>query len=51
VPITFVDREYGQSKMSQKIVAEALVRTTWWGVKHRTGQLRRLASRRRRELA
>ena len=33
VPITFVEREYGQSKMSQKIVAEALVRTTWWGVR------------------
>ncbi len=50
VPITFVEREYGQSKMSQKIVAEALVRTTWWGVKHRTGQLRDLVTRRRREL-
>ena len=51
VPITFVEREYGQSKMSQKIVAEALVRTTWWGVEHRARQLRGLASRRRRELA
>ena len=50
VPITFVEREYGQSKMSQKIVAEALVRTTWWGVKHRAGQLRDLATRRRRAL-
>ena len=50
VPITFVEREYGQSKMSQKIVAEALVRTTWWGVKHRAGQLRDLVARRRREL-
>ena len=47
VPITFVEREYGQSKMSQKIVAEALVRTTWWGVKHRVGQLRELAGRAR----
>ncbi len=28
VPITFVEREYGDSKMSQKIVAEALLRTT-----------------------
>ncbi len=51
VPITFVEREYGQSKMSQKIVAEALIRTTWWGVKHRTRQLRGLANKRRRELA
>ena len=31
--------------MSQKIVAEALVRTTWWGVKHRAGQLRGLAGK------
>lgn len=50
VPITFVEREYGQSKMSQKIVAEALVRTTWWGVKHRARQLRGLADTKRREL-
>lgn len=50
VPITFVEREYGQSKMSQKIVAEALLRTTWWGVKHRAGQLRGLADRKRREI-
>ena len=45
VPITFVEREYGESKMSQKIVAEALIRTTWWGVKHRTRQLRGLADK------
>ncbi|MDN5763874.1 MAG: polyprenol monophosphomannose synthase [Microlunatus sp.] len=50
VPITFVEREYGQSKMSQRIVVEALVLTTWWGVKHRAGQLRGLVGR-RRELA
>ena len=48
VPITFVEREYGDSKMSQKIVAEALLRTTAWGVKHRAGQLRRLLTRGRR---
>jgi dolichol-phosphate mannosyltransferase len=50
VPITFVEREYGQSKMSQKIVVEALLRTTWWGVKHRAGQLRGLADKKNREL-
>ena len=50
VPITFVEREYGESKMSQKIVAEALLRTTWWGVKHRTSQLRGLAGKKQREL-
>jgi len=47
VPITFVEREYGDSKMSQKIVVEALVRTTLWGVAHRGGQLRSLLERRR----
>jgi dolichol-phosphate mannosyltransferase len=41
VPITFIEREYGDSKMSQRIVVEALLLTTWWGVQHRTGQLRR----------
>ena len=45
VPITFVEREYGDSKMSQRIVLEALVLTTAWGVAHRARQLRRLGSR------
>ncbi|MDX6287274.1 MAG: dolichol-phosphate mannosyltransferase [Frankiales bacterium] len=30
VPITFVEREYGASKMSRRIVAEALWRVTGW---------------------
>jgi dolichol-phosphate mannosyltransferase len=46
VPITFVEREYGDSKMSRKIVLEALVMTTLWGIGHRGGQLGRLAKRR-----
>jgi len=40
VPITFVEREYGDSKMSQRIVIEALLRTTAWGIAHRARQLR-----------
>lgn len=32
VPITFVERERGESKMSQRIVAEALWRVTLWGL-------------------
>jgi dolichol-phosphate mannosyltransferase len=48
VPITFVERQYGDSKMSQRIVVEALVLTTLWGIKHRAGQLRSLGSRRRK---
>jgi dolichol-phosphate mannosyltransferase len=45
VPITFVEREHGVSKMSQRIVAEALLLTTLWGIKHRAQQLRALAVR------
>jgi len=40
VPITFAERERGESKMSGAIVREALVRTTLWGVRHRAGQVR-----------
>jgi dolichol-phosphate mannosyltransferase len=46
VPITFVEREYGDSKMSQRIVIEALLRTTAWGVAHRANQLRSLGRKR-----
>jgi dolichol-phosphate mannosyltransferase len=45
VPITFVERERGDSKMSQKIVVEALIRTTLWGIAYRGQQLRGLARR------
>jgi len=37
VPITFVERERGQSKMSRSIVAEALWRVTVWGAQSRLG--------------
>jgi dolichol-phosphate mannosyltransferase len=33
VPITFVERERGESKMSRSIVLEALWRVTWWGIR------------------
>jgi dolichol-phosphate mannosyltransferase len=47
VPITFVERQRGESKMSGAIVREALLRTTAWGLRHRAGQLRsRLGGRR-----
>ncbi|GAB2467156.1 polyprenol monophosphomannose synthase [Jatrophihabitans fulvus] len=48
VPITFVERELGESKMSQDIVKEALVRVSQWGVEHRRDQLRRAVARRKR---
>ena len=38
VPITFVERERGESKMSRKIVAEALWRVTLWGLRSRRRQ-------------
>lgn len=40
VPITFVEREAGVSKMSGNIVAEALWRVTQWGVARRARQVR-----------
>jgi dolichol-phosphate mannosyltransferase len=49
VPITFVEREHGTSKMNQKIVVEALWRVARWGVRYRTAQVtdrvRRLGGR------
>jgi len=41
VPIEFVERERGASKMSHKIVAEALWRVTVWGVQTRVDRLRK----------
>lgn len=38
VPITFVERTAGESKMSGNIVAEALLKVTGWGVEKRSAQ-------------
>ncbi|WP_166350454.1 polyprenol monophosphomannose synthase [Phytoactinopolyspora limicola] len=51
VPITFSEREQGESKMGAAIVREALVRVTRWGLEYRLGQITsklRLRQRRRR---
>ncbi|MDM8083873.1 polyprenol monophosphomannose synthase [Cellulomonas cellasea] len=45
VPITFVERALGESKMSRDIVVEALTKVTVWGAQHRLGQLRSAARR------
>ncbi|MFC8132208.1 polyprenol monophosphomannose synthase [Streptomyces sp. NPDC057302] len=45
VPITFIERELGDSKMSQDIVAEALWRVTAWGVGERVGRVGRALGR------
>ena len=45
VPITFVEREIGVSKMSSDIMTESLRRITAWGIQHRAGQVRGLSRR------
>jgi dolichol-phosphate mannosyltransferase len=41
IPIEFRDRVRGTSKMSSRIIAESMVRVTWWGVRGRIGRRRR----------
>lgn len=45
VPITFVERTAGESKMSRGIVQEALWKVTVWGARHRAGQVAGLVAR------
>ena len=45
VPITFVERELGESKMDSSIVKEALWRVTQWGIEKRFSDLKRLFGR------
>ena len=40
VPIEFIERTAGESKMSGDVVKEAMIRTTELGLKHRAGQVR-----------
>ena len=47
VPITFAERERGESKMSGSIVREALWRVTQWGAAHRTARARNAVRTRR----
>jgi dolichol-phosphate mannosyltransferase len=49
VPITFVERQRGESKMSGAIVREALLRVTVWGARHRWQQLLGTARRPNRD--
>ncbi len=44
VPITFVEREFGTSKMSGSIVTEALWRVTVWGIQDRLRRIHRPTS-------
>ena len=45
VPITFLDRAYGTSKMSVTIMVESLTLVTAWGVKERVRRWRARSSR------
>lgn len=45
VPIEFIEREYGDSKMNSAIVAEAMLLTTRWGVRYRWGQAKDAAEK------
>jgi dolichol-phosphate mannosyltransferase len=51
VPITFIDRERGTSKMSGLIVVEAIALVTWWGVRDRILQRSRRRGGRGRDRA
>jgi dolichol-phosphate mannosyltransferase len=45
VPIEFVERERGDSKMSGAVASESLRRITAWGLKERGRQLKRMVTR------
>ncbi|HZZ96639.1 MAG TPA: polyprenol monophosphomannose synthase [Jatrophihabitantaceae bacterium] len=45
VPITFAERERGESKMNSAIVREAFTRVTGWGLAHRAAQTRKMLRR------
>jgi dolichol-phosphate mannosyltransferase len=49
VPILFVDRENGTSKMSGRIIVESMLLVTRWGVAHRWNQAKNLVQARIRE--
>ena len=48
VPITFLEREFGESKMSGNIVREALIRVTKWGLRRRGNQVKALLTGKRK---
>ncbi len=45
VPITFIEREIGDSKMDGDVLRESMTRITGWGLAHRRTQVRRLLDR------
>ncbi|WP_153504555.1 polyprenol monophosphomannose synthase [Cumulibacter manganitolerans] len=51
VPIDFIEREIGDSKMNADIMRESLVKVTAWGIADRSAQLRRAWRRWKRRAA
>jgi dolichol-phosphate mannosyltransferase len=45
VPITFVERTLGDSKMDRDVMTESLRLISGWGIRHRVGQVRALLHR------
>ena len=45
IPITFIEREIGDSKMDGDVVRESMSRITGWGLAHHRAQVRRLIDR------
>ena len=45
IPITFIEREIGDSKMDGDVVRDSMSRITGWGLAHRRQQLQRLLDR------
>ncbi len=45
IPIEFIERESGDSKMSTEIVAEAMLLTTQWGLRYRLDQAKDTAGK------
>jgi dolichol-phosphate mannosyltransferase len=49
VPILFIDRENGTSKMSGRIIIESMLLVTRWGISHRLNQVEKLVQKKFRE--
>ena len=49
VPILFIDRENGTSKMSGRIIVESMLLVTRWGIVHRWSQAKKLVQTKSRE--
>jgi len=49
VPIEFLERERGESKMNGTVAVESLRRISRWGLEERSAQVRGVLSRSRKE--